>query len=161
MADHILNGIDDADIAGATAQVTTEFMADRRLIRVLEPGNDIARSGQHPGGAEPALQGVMAGKSGAQPLHQRIVAIAFDGFDLRALTPMGEGDARAHRLAIHHHRAGAADPLFAGQMGAGQIEVIAQHFGQLGARCDRYGERFAIDGQGQDFSHAKASRTDR
>ena len=42
----------------------------------------------------------------------------------------GEQQAGAHRLAVHQHRARAADAVLAADVRAGQPEVVAQRVGQ-------------------------------
>ena len=53
-------------------------------------------------------------------------------------------------------RAGAANAVFAAEMRAGQIELIAQEIREVRARVDRLVDRTAVDGE-TDRGHAAAS----
>ena len=73
----------------------------------------------------------------AQQLHQRVVAQAFERADRAAVAHHGKSDARARRLAVHHHRAGAAGAVLAAEMRGGQPAAVAQEVGQRLPRLDR------------------------
>src|SRR5579859_727334 len=62
----------------------------------------------------------------------------------------GVSDASACGLPIDEHGAGAANTLLAAQMGAGEIQLVAQEVGEMGPRLDQFGGRPAI--------HAKLER---
>ena len=80
---------------------------------------------------------------------QRVVlGEAFDRADLSAVRLHGEHQARAHRLAVDDHRAGAADAVLAADMGAGLPAILADGVGQRTPRLDGDGVRAAVDGQG-------------
>jgi hypothetical protein len=51
--------------------------------------------------------------------------------DLRAVEARRQHQAAAHDLAVHAHRAGAADAVLAAGMGAGQAEIEAQEVDQV------------------------------
>ena len=75
-------------------------------------------------------------------LLQRVQLVAvrrqpFDGADLLAVRLHGEHQARAHRLAVDEHGAGAADAVLAADMRAGLAAVLADGVGQRAARLDR------------------------
>jgi hypothetical protein len=53
-------------------------------------------------------------------------AQAFDGGDLGALVHDGQRQAGVDALAVHQHGAGAALPVVAALLGAGQVQVLAQ-----------------------------------
>jgi hypothetical protein len=53
--DHASNRIDDAEIAGAAAQIAGKLDPDSALVRVRQPAHDVARRDQHAGRAEAAL----------------------------------------------------------------------------------------------------------
>ena len=48
----------------------------------------------------------------------------------------GQHQAGAHRLSVEQDGAGAADALFAGEVRAGEMELVAQENGELRARFD-------------------------
>ena len=66
-----------------------------------------------------------------------VLVEAFDRGDLCPFAGNGIGDARARRHAVEQHRAGAADAVFAAEMRAGQIELVADEIGEIGARLRR------------------------
>ncbi len=68
--------------------------------------------------------------------------------DLGAVEAGGQHQAAAHDLAIHPHRAGAADAMLAAGMRAGQAEVEAQEVDQVPPRLDAARHALAIDRQG-------------
>src|SRR5260370_29667788 len=53
---------DDADIAGAAAEIAAELAADARLVGPGQAGDDVARGGEHAGGTEAALEGMLGGE---------------------------------------------------------------------------------------------------
>src|SRR5690606_4570491 len=55
-------GGDDALVAGAPAEVAGQRHADVTLGQPAAGGEQLVRRHQHPGGAEPALQGVVVGE---------------------------------------------------------------------------------------------------
>ena len=64
---------------------------------------------------------------------------ALDGADLFAVRLYREHQARAHRLAVDEHRAGAADAVLAADMRAGLTAILANRVGQRAARLDANG----------------------
>ena len=70
----------------------------------------------------------------------------FDRRDLGAFAHGGVGNARAGRLPIYQHSAGAAGALFAAQVRRRQIALVAEEVGQMRARLDIGGDGAAIDG---------------
>ena len=85
---------------------------------------------------------------------------AFHGGDAFAVRLHREHQTGAYRLALDQHRAGAADPMLAAHMGAGDVQTIAQEIEQCGARLG-LGEAFtAVDGHGYGSGyHGRASAT--
>ena len=76
-----LNRLDDADIAGAAAQVAGQLQADSLLVGIRKPRDDVASRHQHAGSAEAALQGMMLGEGFPQHVHHGIVLEAFERRD--------------------------------------------------------------------------------
>ena len=87
---------------------------------------------------------MLAGKGRAKLGRDLVVIEAFDGGDAGAVAGHGIGDAGARRHAVEQQRAGAANAVLAAEMGAGQIEVVAQEIGEMGARLDG-----GLDGRGR------------
>ena len=138
---------DDPHVAGAPAEVAAELAPDRRIVHRREAGDDVPRRDQHPRRAEAALQGVMPRERIAQRLPDRIVSQAFHGDDLGALAGVRIGDAGADRTPVHEHRARPAHPVLAAEMGAGEVQVVAQQLGELRPRRDGGLARLAVDGE--------------
>ena len=131
----VQHGVDDERVARAAADVPLQCDADlvgggRRVA--LQQG---LRGQHHAGRAEAALQPVLLPE---RLLHrmQRLGVGAEPSIvvDLGAVGLHREQQARAHRVAIEQHRAGAADALLAAHVGAGQAEVLADEVGQQLAR---------------------------
>ena len=136
------DGAHDAHVAGATAKVAREFLADACLVGVGQSQHDVARRDQHPGRAVAALQCMVFVEGRAQGLHDRVVVEAFDGPDACAVAGDGQRDARARRCTVDLQCAGAAHAVFAAEMRAGQAQFLAQQVGQMGAGV--YGGRHLL-----------------
>ena len=65
----------------------------------------------------------------------------------RALAFEREHQAGKHRLAVDQHRAGAAFAELAAVLGAGEVEVLAQHLEQRLVRRERDFDVLAVDAQ--------------
>ncbi|KAG0770972.1 hypothetical protein G6F22_016908 [Rhizopus arrhizus] len=76
----------------------------------------------------------MPGEGGAQPLHHRIGVVPFDGGHLPPFARHRERNTGPHRRSVDQHRAGAADAMFATEVGAGQARLIPQEIPQMHAR---------------------------
>ena len=148
LCQHLLDRRDDADIAGAAAEVARKLEADARLVGVRQPRDDVAAGDQHAGRAIAALQGVMRRERRAQVGHHRIVAQALDGGDLRALAGHREGDARARGCAVDQHRARAADAVLAADVSTGEILLAAQEIREMRARLSLRRDGLAVDAAG-------------
>ncbi len=79
----------------------------------------------------------------SSPLRQ-----AFDGADFAAFGLHREHQARAHRLAVEQHRAGAADAVLAADMGSGLAAFVADRVHQRAARIDAHAVAAAVDVEG-------------
>jgi hypothetical protein len=55
LLEHAGDRLDDADIAGAAAEIAAELAADARLVRVGQARDDVMGGGEHPRRAEAAL----------------------------------------------------------------------------------------------------------
>ena len=129
----------DVLIAGAAAQIGREHV-DKLVIA------DVRLAFQHAGDqhekarrAEAALQAVMLHEGALQRVELVAVGQAFDGADLFAVGLYREHQARAHRLAIDQHGAGAAHAVFAADMRAGLSAILADRIDQRAARLDPNG----------------------
>jgi len=95
----------------------SNLVSRRRWVRFDERsrGHDL------PGRAEAALNGVGA----RERVHERMVAEPLDRRDLTAVDRVHERDAGERGDAGEQHRAGAAVTFAAGNLRAGQAEVVA------------------------------------
>ena len=57
-------------------------------------------------------------------------------------------EARAGKVTVDPDRAGAADPVLAADMGAGQTQMVVQEVREVQSGFDIGGDRFAVDGKG-------------
>ena len=126
------------------------------ISRGRHVGGDVAgpaglRFGEHAdrradlaGGAVAALEAVVLDERGLQRVQRAGRAQAFDRHDLVALVHDGERQARVDAPAVDQHRAGAALPVVAALLGAGQVQVLAQRVEQ---RCPRDPARGAAHGR--------------
>src|ERR1700730_10094828 len=149
-------GTKNADIAGAAAQVATQPDADRTFIRRMEAQHKVARRDPHPRRAITALQGLLTGKGRAKLGCDLVVVQAFDRGYSCAVAGSGKGDAGPRRHVVEQQCACPAYAMLATEMGAGQVEVIAQEIGEVGAWLDRCLHRTGIDVD-PDRCHAAAS----
>src|SRR5580692_335132 len=147
-----LDGAEDARIGAAAADVAVHVADDVVAARILIAGEQ--RGGLHdlPGLTVAALRHLQIEPG----FLQRMVAIGrqpFDGGDVLACHH-GDGRlARADRLAVEMHRAGAAHAGAAAVFRAGQLEVFAHNPEQRRFRAGIHSRRFVIDGEG-DRHHA-------
>ena len=94
-----------------------------------------------------ALQPVMRDERLLQRMQLAAVRQPLHGAYLLALRLHREHQARAHRLAVDDHRAGAADAVLAADMRAGLPAIVADGVDQRLARLDADGVVAAVDGQ--------------
>ena len=145
----VADRIDDLGIAGAAAEHAAERFPRLGPGRARGARQERGGRHQHAGRAdaalrravpqEGALQAVrLAGRNGRQPL---------DGGDLAADGGGGGRQAGADRLAVQQHRAGAAVAAIAADLGAGQVQRLAQHIREPPRRVDAQGSRHAVHGQ--------------
>src|SRR5665213_272565 len=121
----------DRRIARASAQMSAQQIANALLIRSLVLAQEAVERHQDAGGAEAALQRVMALErrlQDAEAAGRR--REAFHGPDLAAVNLHGKREAGACRLAVDEDGAGAAHPVFAADMRAGRADLMAQEIGQ-------------------------------
>ena len=156
LVDHLRDGAHDADIAGAAAEIAAEIVADALFVGLVEPQYDVARRDDHAWRAEAALQRVVLGKRPAKGRHDRVGLKAFDRLDHGAVVGVCISDARTDRLAVDQNGAGAANPLFAGQMRPGQVQPVTQNGGELRAGLDLGMAQLAVDGDGN-LAHGRSA----
>ena len=85
------NGVDDAEIAGTSAEISTEFEANAFAARVRQSRDNITSSYQHPGCAIPTLKCVGLRKAAAEQLHDFVVVETFNRADITVRARYSEG----------------------------------------------------------------------
>ena len=145
-----LDGRDDPRVRAAAADVARERADDvlgaRLRVRLQErdAGDD------HPGRAVAALEGLGLEKRVLHRMEPAVLGEAFDRHDLLARRLGDRRLAGGRRLAVEQDHAGAALPLAAAVLRAGQVQAVAEdpeeHF--LGRGGDPV--RLTVDVQVQD-----------
>src|SRR5881296_1957404 len=114
-------------------------------------------------GAEAALQPVRLAERGLQRVQLPPVARAggreaLDGGDRVTVRLHREHQARPHRLAVEQHGAGAAHPVLAPDVRAGEPELVTQEVGEEQPRLDGTLLPHAVHGHGDRhlLAHAPA-----
>src|SRR5215217_3733800 len=151
--DDALDGAHYANIARAAAQVPAHENADLTLVRLGKAQHRVPRGDQHAGGAEAALQRVLAGER-VSKLNRHFVMQAFDRRDYSAVARDGIGDAGARRRPVDQNGAGAAHPVLAAEMSAGEIAVLTDEIREMRTRLDLGLDRAAV------YSHGNAGHAD-
>ena len=111
---------------------------------------EVAARHQDAGGAEAALQRVMAFEGCLQvaQLRTRAMVQAFDGVDAAAVGLHRQLHAGALGDAVDAYGAGAADAVLTADVGAGGAQLMAQEVRQQHARFGRRAARHAIERDG-------------
>ena len=105
------------------------------------------RRGQHSGRAIAALQRVALVESGLERRDPAGIGKPLDG---RHRLPVGldrQHQAAAHGNAADLQRAGAADTVFAADMGTGKPQIVAQEIDEIGSHGHAAADALAIDRQ--------------
>jgi hypothetical protein len=124
------NRFDDPRIAGASADLSAEFMTDGGCIRVRQPLEDVACYDQHAWRTETALQSVAFVEVLAQDLHCRPISQTFQGVDRPTVAHDSQHQTCTRNLSVQHDRAGAAGAMLASKVRRGQTAAIAHEVGQ-------------------------------
>ena len=142
-----LDGADDLQIGAAAADIAVHVLDDVVARRVLVGREQRRRLHDLAGLAVAALRHLL----GDPGLLQRMAAVgrqSLDGGHGLSRDQRQRHRARAHRLAVDMHRAGAAGGDAAAEFGAGEFEMLAQHPKQrrVGRGIDLV--PLSVDGQG-------------
>src|SRR5215211_2339395 len=119
----LADGLDHRAVARAAAQVARQGLPDLWLAGLALLAHERLERHEEPRRAEAALQRVLPVLR--QPLDRPHAPAA----RLRR-----QHEAGTHRLAVQLDRAGAADAVLAADLGAGQVEVVADKVGKQGPR---------------------------
>ena len=118
--------VDDLAVAGAAAKHATKRVA-HFFFRWLRIAFEQRRAGdQHAWRADAALGRAML-EEGRLQRRKLAVGEAFDGTHRAAGNAGRRNQAGADRLVVQHHRAGAAIAGVTADLGAGEMQFVAQH----------------------------------
>ena len=123
----VLHSVEDRAIAGAATEHARERVLDRRFVGPRLSPQQSDGGEQSARGADAALRGAMGVKGRAKLRDDDLaVAQALDRFDRTPSRLPNRGQARANRLAVDEHRAGAAIAGVAADLDARQAALFAQ-----------------------------------
>jgi hypothetical protein len=142
-----LDGVDDGLVACTAAIIAGEMFANLFSIRARRLPQQILRRHQHPGRTEAALQCIAFPECGLQIGNLTAVGEPLDGLNRRIVRLYGKQQTGTHDIAIDADRARAAHPVFAANMRAGQLEMLAKKIRQIQARQYICFNTFTIDTQ--------------
>ena len=137
--------LDDPGIAGAAAQIAGERLAHVLLARFRLFPQQLGQRDQHARRAEAALQAVIVDKGLLQNRQLAVGRKALDRRHLAVVRLHRKHQARARRVAVDQHRAGAAHAVLAAEMRAGEVEFVAQEIGERQPRIDHACVGLAVD----------------
>src|ERR1019366_5485609 len=86
----VLDGADDPLVAGAAAQIATDAFADRVLVGIGGPLQELISRHDHPRRAVPALETVLHAKAFLQWMQLAVTCESFDRQDLAAVSLPGQ-----------------------------------------------------------------------
>ena len=137
----------DATVGAATADVAGHGGVDIRIAGFAFPGDQRGRTHDLAGLAVTALRHVQGDPGPLHGLAAPAFADRLDGSNILAGHGRHRGNAGTRRHTINMHRAGAALGNAATELGAGQIQLVAQYPQQrhIGGRVHL--DAFSIDGQ--------------
>ena len=142
----IEGGRDDRHIAGAAAKMPTEELAQLGFGWIGRDAQVPVERHQDAGGAEAALQRVMAAERLLQ--HREASGLRRESLDRaqrRAVHLHREGEARACGRAVDLNRAGTAHAVLATDMGSGQLQVFPQKIREIEPRQYMRVDALAVD----------------
>ena len=143
----------DVLVAGTAADVALDRVADLVVGRVAVAGEQVGRGHDHARRAEAALQAVLLPEGGLERVELvRAGGHALDGGDGGAVGLDGEHRARLHGAAVDVDGAGAALAGVAADVGAGQVEVLADGLDEQPSRLDVELPLRSVDREGDVFS---------
>ena len=124
----MLDGFEDAHVAGAAAEISGEAFLDfgEGWVRVF--GEQVVGGEDHAWGADAALGSAVLEEALLDGVELFAVGggEAFDGGDLRAFSLEDRDEAGVDEFAVHEDGAGAALAFAAAFLGAGEVEVLAE-----------------------------------
>ena len=130
----------DLPVARAPAQHPAERIEHLRLGRRAWPVEEGARRHQHARRADPALRRAVLVERPLQPAQATVLRQPLDRGNRAASHLAERHQAGTDLLSVQQHRAGAAIPRIAADLGAGQSEMVAEHAREPGG-----GRRIDLD----------------
>src|SRR5262249_49755235 len=108
--------------------------------------------------AEAALRRVVRHERLLERVQRAVLDQTFDRLDRPAVHPGGELAAGVDGLAVDEHGAGAALAAVAADLGAGEIQLIAEELGEGPAVVDLDAAAAAVEGERDRMPRAGADR---
>src|SRR2546421_123199 len=140
--------LDDVVVAGAAADVAFELVPDGRLVKLAAVAvHNIDRRHDHARGTVTALQAMIVAERRLHRVQFVAFCDAFDGSDVRVRGLAGQYGAGFYRPAVDMDDAGAALAGVAADMGAGQVQMVAQEMDEKGPVFDLSRDGLAVHGQ--------------
>src|SRR5918999_233305 len=128
--------LDDVDVAGATADVALDRLADLVLRRLRVGVEQVLGAHQDSGGAVAALERVMRPERLLQGVQLAVARKALHGLELRPVGLDREHHAGLDRVPVQQDRARAAVAGVAADMRPRQLEVVTQEVDEQAPRFD-------------------------
>src|ERR1700687_3218646 len=139
---------DDVVVAGAAADIAFQLVADGVLVELAAIAvDDIDRRHDHARRAIAALQPVIVAERGLHRMQLVSLRDALAGRDTWAGGLSDQHGAGFDRPAVDMHDTGAALAGVAADMGAGQVQMVAQEIDKKGAVLDVGRDRLAVHRQ--------------
>ena len=139
------DGFEDLQVAGAAAEVARERLANPLARRLRVPSSSALAVTRNAGRAVAALRAAQVGEGFLQRMQRPSAASPSMVVIDRAVALDAEHQAREHRLAVDEHRARAALAQLAAVLGAGELQVLPQHFEQRLRAVNERDGRLAVD----------------
>src|SRR5437763_11425326 len=139
------DGVDDELIAGAATELTGKALANGFPGRIGGFTQDFQGAQHHGRRAVATLQALLLPECLLEGVELAALVQRLHRHDLLSVRLDGKGDARADRLTVHEHRAGAADAMLAADVDAEEAEVLAQEIHQETPRFHVPLDRLAVD----------------
>ncbi len=122
-----MNGVDNAHIARAAAQIADQRLSDLFFSWLWIPLQQCGGRHQHSWRAETTLYSIVLHKCFLQGTQSPLRSQPFHRDDLPAIGFNSQYHARVYRFAIQQHRAGPALPRLAAILGAGEGQLLSKH----------------------------------
>jgi len=130
MVPPVLDGLDDALVAAAAAQVAPEGLLDLVDRRARVAVDERLGGHHHARGAVATLDGSASHECPLQGVQRSVPLETLHGFDLGAVDGDGQHQARLDGLAVEDDRARAAVSEVAPPLGPSEAQMLTQHLEQ-------------------------------